>query len=164
MVETPQQYTQRIISNVGVSNPMDVLEKTMTRLEEIVSDLEKKGNRKPAGEGKWSAVHILSHLAEGEMVFAYRLRRILSDSGQPIEAYDQEKWVANAGYLQSDPRMALSLFLATRKANVALLKSLTPEQWAHFGIHSERGEESISHMARLYAGHDINHLRQLEAL
>ncbi|HSP05746.1 MAG TPA: DinB family protein [Acidobacteriota bacterium] len=70
----------------------------------------------------------------------------------------------NSGYLQADPHLALSLFKALRKTNVARLKSLTPEQWTHFGIHSERGEESITQIARLTAGHDINHLRQMEII
>ena len=70
----------------------------------------------------------------------------------------------NSGYLQADPHLALSLFKALRKTNVARLKSLTPEQWTHFGIHSERGKESITQIARLTAGHDINHLRQMEII
>jgi hypothetical protein len=29
------------------------------------------------------------------------------------------------------------------------------------GVHAERGEESVEHMIRLYAGHDLLHLEQL---
>jgi len=28
-------------------------------------------------------------------------------------------------------------------------------------VHAERGEESVEHMIRLYAGHDLLHLQQL---
>jgi len=45
-----------------------------------------------------------------------------------------------------------------------LLKSLTPEQWKHCGMHSERGQETIGHIVRMTAGHDINHLRQIEQI
>jgi hypothetical protein len=38
------------------------------------------------------------------------------------------------------------------------------DQWKHFGIHSERGEESIERIVRMFAGHDLNHLRQVEAI
>jgi hypothetical protein len=31
-------------------------------------------------------------------------------------------------------------------------------------VHEERGEESVEHMARLYAGHDLVHLRQLRRI
>jgi hypothetical protein len=29
------------------------------------------------------------------------------------------------------------------------------------GLHTERGEETLEHQCRLYAGHDLLHLRQL---
>jgi hypothetical protein len=51
-----------------------------------------------------------------------------------------------------------------REANLALLKSLAPEQWKHHGIHAERGQESIEHIVRLNAGHDINHTMQIERI
>jgi hypothetical protein len=162
--ETPQQYAQRLLNNLGEQNPVEVLESTMTRLDALARVLEKKGLQNKPAPNKWTAAQILSHLAEGEIVFSYRLRKTLNDSGTAIEAYDQEQWVKNSGYLQADPHLALSLFQVLRKSNVARLKSLTPEQWAHFGIHSERGRESITQIARLTAGHDINHLRQMEII
>jgi hypothetical protein len=32
------------------------------------------------------------------------------------------------------------------------------------GVHSERGEESVAHMIKMYAGHDLLHLAQLERI
>lgn len=164
MSETPQQYMQRLFNNVGMQNPVEILESTITRLEALSRVLERKGLKNKPSPEKWTAGEILSHLAEAEMVYSYRLRKALNASGEPIEAYDQNVWVSNSGYLQSNPELALSVFQALRKANVARLKSLTPEQWERFGIHSERGKESISQMTRLTAGHDINHLRQMERI
>jgi hypothetical protein len=51
-----------------------------------------------------------------------------------------------------------------REANLALYKSLAPEQWKHHGLHAERGEETLEHIARLMAGHDLNHLHQIERI
>jgi len=51
-----------------------------------------------------------------------------------------------------------------REANLALLESLTPEQWKHYGMHSERGQEAIELIVRMAAGHDINHLQQIERI
>ena len=45
-----------------------------------------------------------------------------------------------------------------------MLKTLSPEQWKHYGMHSERGQETIEHIVRMYAGHDLNHLQQIEAI
>ena len=51
-----------------------------------------------------------------------------------------------------------------REAHLGLLKSLTADQWKHYGMHAERGQESIEHMVRLLAGHDLNHLQQIERI
>ena len=114
--------------------------------------------------GKWSVAQILAHLAEGEIVIAYRLRLVVGANGTPIQAYDQNKWEQNAGYLRKNAKLALDLFTTLRTNNVAFLKSLTKEQWDNFGMHSERGKESVARMAEMYAGHDVNHLRQIESI
>lgn len=79
-------------------------------------------------------------------------------------ARDQDKWVTSGHYDKRDPRRSLEQFRVLREGNLALLKALTPEQWKHCGIHSERGEESVEHMVRMLAGHDLNHLRQAEEI
>jgi DinB superfamily len=164
MSETAQQYTERILNDLGTLDPIDVIESTISRLEALTLALEKKGLQNKPSPDKWTAAQILAHLAEAEIVWAYRFRKVLGASGDPIEAYDQKEWVKNSGYLQIDPHLALSLFQIVRKANVVWLKSLTPKQMEHFGIHSERGKESINRMTRIMAGHDINHLRQMETI
>ena len=86
----------------------------------------------------------------------------MSSNGTPIQAYDQDIWQSHASYLKKNPRKALDLFTELRNSNAAFLKSLSKEQWTRFGIHAERGKESVGRMVELYAGHDVNHLRQIE--
>jgi hypothetical protein len=92
------------------------------------------------------------------------MRFILGSPGSPVVAYDQDQWVTSGHYEQRDPRKSLEQFRVLREANLALLQLLKPEQWKHYGIHSERGQESIEHIVRMFAGHDINHLRQVEKI
>jgi hypothetical protein len=67
-------------------------------------------------------------------------------------------------YEKRNSQKSLEQFRAVREANLALLKSLTPDQWNHYGMHSERGQETIEHIVRMFAGHDINHLNQIEGI
>ena len=161
MSETTQQYKERIENYLGTMDPIEILKATSARLETFVTRLE---NQQKQPSEQWTALEILSHLAESEIVYGYRIRKALNASGTAIEATDQNVWVKNAGYLQQNPQLALSLFQTVRKANISFLKSLTPQQLENFGIHSERGKESIAQMARMIAGHDINHLQQMEKL
>ena len=92
------------------------------------------------------------------------MRLILGAPGAAIAAYDQDSWVTSGHYETRDPRKSVEQFRVVREANLALLKSLTPEQWKHHGMHSERGQETLEQMVRMTAGHDINHLRQIEVI
>ncbi len=92
------------------------------------------------------------------------MRQILGAPGTPIQAFDQDAWANSGHYDKRDPHKSLEVFRVLREANIALLKSLTPEQWKQHGMHAERGEESIEHIVRLNAGHDINHTKQVDRI
>ena len=164
MKETPQQYTQRIIGNVEGKESLAVQATTPKKLERLIKGVSTAKLRKRPAPDKWSVNEILAHLAETEIVGGFRMRLILGAPGTPIPAFDQDAWVISGHYEKRDPRKSLEQFRVVREANLALLKSLTPEQWKHYGMHAERGQESVEHIVRLYAGHDINHLKQIEAI
>jgi DinB superfamily len=164
MQETAQEYKQRIFSYLAENDPLKIQSATPKKLERLVSRAQGSKLRKQPVPGKWSIAEILAHMADTELVFGYRIRTILGAPGTPIQAFDQDKWAQAMSYGKSDPRKSLERFAAFRKANLDLLKSLSPAQWKNHGMHAERGEESIETIARLCAGHDINHLRQIEKI
>jgi hypothetical protein len=164
MQETPQQYTQRMIRNTEGRQPLTVQAATAKRLERLIKGVPTATLRKSPAPDKWSVAEILAHLADAEIVAGFRMRLILGAPGTPIAAFDQDSWLTSGHYAKRDPRKSAEQFRVLREANLALLKSLTPEQWKHYGMHSERGQESIEHMARMFAGHDVNHLRQIETI
>jgi len=51
-----------------------------------------------------------------------------------------------------------------RESNLAMLKALPKNLWGNYGMHQERGKETISHIVRMFAGHDLNHLGQIERI
>jgi hypothetical protein len=164
MNETPQQYTQRILSYVEGKGPLAVQAATAEKLDQLIKGVPMSALRgRPAPE-KWSASEIIAHLADAEIVIGYRLRLVLGSPGATIVAYDQDSWAVSGHYGERDPQRSVEQFHVVREANLLLLESLKPEQWKHCGMHSERGQESIEYMVRLYAGHDINHLQQIEGI
>jgi hypothetical protein len=164
MNETPQQYVARILGLIAGHEPMKVQRSTADKLQKLTRGVpRKKLNRRPA-PGKWSATEILAHLAETEWVIGWRLRSILSANGTPIQAFDQDAWAKTSNYAKQDPRKSLALFRILRDENLALLKSIPKERWEYYGMHQERGKESIARIFQLIAGHDLNHLGQIAAL
>jgi hypothetical protein len=164
MKETPQQYTQRILSYIDCQEPLAVQAATAERVGHLIKGISTAELRKRPSPEKWSVSEIIAHLADGEIVGAFRIRFILGSPGSSVVAYDQDKWVTSGHYDKRDPQKSLELFRVLREANLALLDSLTPQQWNHCGMHSERGPESIEQIVRMFAGHDINHIQQIERI
>jgi hypothetical protein len=51
-----------------------------------------------------------------------------------------------------------------RENNLRMLKTLPKNLWENHGMHSERGKETLAHIVRMFAGHDLNHLAQVERI
>ena len=162
MKETPQEYIKRITSYVEGEQPMKVQAATSKKLERLIRGVSLSKLRKRPAPDKWSVVEILAHLADTEIVGGFRIRIILGAPGTPIAGFNQDAWVTSGHYEKRDPRKSVEQFRVSREANLVLLKSLTQEQWKHHGIHSERGIETVEHIVRMFAGHDVNHIRQIE--
>jgi hypothetical protein len=164
MNKTSQQYTQRILSYIEDKQPLAVQAATATRLAQLIEGVSTSELQRRLAPHKWSVSEIIAHLADGEIVGGFRVRFILGSPGSPVVAYDQDKWVTSGHYDKRDPQKSVELFRVLRDANLALLESLKPEQWKQYGMHSERRKESIEHIVRMFAGHDVNHLRQIEKI
>jgi hypothetical protein len=164
MQETPRAYIERMLKQSGGKDPRKVQAATAAKLNRLIRRAPSAKLRKRPAPGKWSAGEILAHLADCEIVTGWRMRQILGAPGSPIQPFDQDAWAAAGHYEKRDARKSLELFRVSREANLALLKSLSPEQWKHHGMHAERGVETIEHIVRMMAGHDLNHLGQVERL
>ena len=164
MKETPQEYIKRILANLEGQDPLKVQAGTAKKIERMIKGVPASKLRKRPAPEKWSAGEILAHLADTEIVVGWRLRQILGAPGTPIQAFDQDSWAAAGRYQKRDPRKCAEQFRVVREANLALLKSLAPDQWKHHGMHAERGVETIEHIVGMMAGHDINHVKQVERI
>ncbi len=164
MPETVEQYKQRIMGHLSGQDPLKIQSTTAKKIEKLIKGVPKSRLTKRPSPTKWSVAEILAHIADTEIVAGYRTRSILGNPGGPIPAFDQDKWAEAESYAKQDPQKSLEVYRTLREANLRLLKSLKPEQWKHFGIHSERGEESVERLAQMMAGHDLNHLGQMVAI
>lgn len=164
MNETPQQYTQRILGNIEGKKPLEIQSSTAKKIERLIKGVSSGKLKKRPTPDKWSVAEIVAHMADTEIAGAWRMRLILGSPGTPVPAFDQDAWVVSGHYDKRDPKKSLEQFRSLREANLILLKSLTPKQWKHHGIHAERGVETIERVVQMFAGHDINHLKQIEQI
>jgi hypothetical protein len=118
--ENAAAYTSAVLELLGDREPTAALREMPFALPRAVEGLSSEQLREPERPGKWSIGQILQHLADSEVVWAWRMRLILA---------------------QDRPRLTGGT--------------------ERVGVHAERGEESLEHLIRLYAGHDLLHLRQI---
>lgn len=162
--EAAEAYKAKILGYQAGTDFLALQAAAPAKLASLVAGLSAEElARRPAPQ-KWSIQELVAHLAEDELVGGYRIRLILSSPGTPIQAFDQDVWARTGRYDRIDVRASLEMFRVLREANLALLRSLGPEEWKMSGMHSERGAETIRDIAMYYAGHDINHFKQIEAI
>ena len=164
MQETVQEYTQRLLSYADGKDPLRLQQAAPVKLAALLKGKNVKQLTQRPAPDKWSVAEILAHLADAELATSWRLRQVLTNNAIPIQPYDQDLWARTFNYARRDPRQSLATFRALREANIALLKSVPRKLWENYGIHAERGNESINHVVKMVAGHDLNHLQQVHKI
>ena len=158
----PESTANPYAKFLGNRNPLEVISETDKQLARLVETLGPERVEQSPAPGKWSAREIICHLADCETVFAFRLRQALSEDHHVVQPFDQEKW--SKTYAMYKVGQALDVFSTVRKWNIALIRSLKPEALSKRLTHPERGEMSLQTVVETMGGHDINHLRQIEAI
>ena len=145
-------------------DPREVVQETPARLTAYVERLGAYGiERSPAPE-KWNVRQILCHLADCEIVFAFRLRQALAEPNHVIQPFDQDAWAKSYASTSLDAHRALEAFSAARRWNIALLDTILPEQLSKPLSHPERGAMTFQTLIETMGGHDLNHIAQIERI
>jgi hypothetical protein len=147
---------------LGERPPWEVIDETAGRLKSLLDGLGMLGAEREPAPGKWSARQIVCHLADCEIVFAFRLRMALTQDHHVIQPFDQDLWATL--YHPCDADTALTVFTAVRRWNVRLISAMSPADMEKSLTHPERGEMTVQVVVETMAGHDLNHLAQIEAI
>lgn len=147
---------------LGDLDPLAVIAATPTQLSSLVNAAGPGGVERPRAPGKWSIRQILCHLADCESVFAVRLRQTLAETHHVIQPFDQDLWAKRHDGVAA--RAALAAFTAMREWNVAFVRAASEADFAKAVTHPERGEMTFRTLVETIAGHDRNHLKQIEEM
>ena len=155
-------YRERLLGLLGDRNPIEALEANSKRVETVARRLGDAGLSRSYGPGKWTGKQILAHLADAEIGIGFRIRQVLSEENHRIQPWDEGAWARR--YTNVDVESALASYLASRRWNLSLLRGLSSEDLEREAFHPERGPEKLGTVVLVLAGHDLNHLAQLERL
>ena len=145
--------------------PQDLLEAlkatpdTLTRLINGVSESQARSAK--GGDENWSVVEVICHLRDAEEISLGRTLTMRDQDNPTIIGYDQEKLVAERDYPHANLPEALTGFISFREQHLAVLASLTPEQWQCRGQHNEIGSIDIFSFIIHKVSHDAVHCAQI---
>jgi hypothetical protein len=142
--------------------PLAVIAETPAAIDHVLAAIGPTAVDRSPAPGKWSPREIVAHLADTELVFAVRIRHALAEPAHVIQPFDQDDWARP--YAAYDAPTAAATFAAVRRWNLALISHLTAADLARPVTHPERGTMTLGTIVETMAGHDGNHLRQLEAI
>ncbi len=143
-------------------DPLKVVATTARHLEQLSVALGPVRMEEAPAPGKWSPLEILCHLADCELAFGYRIRQALAEEPHVVQPFDQQRWARNYGGY--DAHAAMMTFSCIRQWNLMLVRSVSPEAMDRRIIHPKLGPMTFRELIEIIAGHDLNHLAQLEAI
>jgi uncharacterized damage-inducible protein DinB len=149
-------------SHLEARDPFAVIAETPQQLARLVHSLDSKTLDTLPAPGKWSIRQILTHLADCELVFAFRLRQAIAEEHHTVQPFDQDQWASH--YDAYDALTALETFTAVRRWNILFLSSLPHPAFEKPVTHPERGTMTLQTVVETMAGHDLNHLKQIIGL
>lgn len=114
------------------------------------------------GPGKWSLRDIAFHLAESEVQGYVRARTAMAEPGNPVLAYDQDKWAATLDTDSQPLEEAVELFRLLRELMARQLRALPAQAWERTVLHPQRGPMTLEKWLEVYEGHLRVHLAQME--
>jgi hypothetical protein len=163
--ETFKEYTDRLMGYLGKQDPVKVMSSTPGKIERLIKGVPQNKLSKRPLPGKWSVKEILVHLCDDEIAIGWRMRIMITRPGVGLTAFDQDSWVKSFNYAKFDAKETLAAFSSLRKFNLKMLRHISASEFRNaYGMHEERGIETLEFFVRLNAGHDLNHLRQIRAI
>src|SRR5216684_8223444 len=144
---------------------LDTAEKRPKQIAAAVSGLPEKTLRYKPSPEKWCIHEILAHLADAEIIYAYRMRQMLADKKPVIAPIDQDDWARNLGYMEAAPAELVAVYGLNRHNNLRVLRRLKPGDLDKSAFHPERNRNvPLAELVEMMAGHGTNHLEQIERL
>ena len=140
----------------------DILASTPATLDSLAEAIGSERLAVAPAPGKWTPAEIFSHLADCEIASGFRLRQTLAEDNHTVQPFDQEKWAAT--YPGITAQQALAAFTAMREWNLILIRNAPQGSGTKPVTHPERGRMTFSTIIETMAGHDLNHIQQLQRL
>lgn len=140
---------------------VNILEKNLSNLEAIISDIDEKLLYKTRKNGKWTIKQIIGHLYDTQEVWGQRIAQCCLCSSVTLQSYDPETYVHERDYNNAN---MIELLKKYKKSRSEMLLLLVNDNWSKTGTHAEEGILTVKDLAETIALHEVHHLKQLQEI
>jgi hypothetical protein len=142
--------------------PLGAMRRTVARVGALVSGWTPLQWERSYAPNKWSARQVLVHLAQTEIALGSRARLALTLPNYTSQSFEQDAWMAREAGLSG--RDAADAFISLSRMNTAFFAGLSADDRQIPFTHPEYGALTVDWLIYQMAGHQIHHLKQLEAI
>ena len=153
-------YYNNYISLIEGDNVMKVLNSQVAEIRSIFADVPEEKGTYAYAEDKWTVKELLSHLIDGERIFAYRILRISRGDKTPIEGFEQDDYIENSNANSRSFADLLGEFELQRQSNLLMVNSISDEASKQMGTASDK-PVSVRALTYIMAGHVTHHMNIL---
>ena len=149
-------YYQKYVGLVPEDEIVPALDGQTDELDKLFDGVPEEKGTFAYADGKWTLKEVLSHLIDGERMFAYRVFRIARGDKTPIEGFEQDGYIENSHANRRTFSELLNEFRLLREANVLFFKNLETGDWVRTGT-ANNVEISVRSLAWIMVGHIRHH-------
>lgn len=146
---------------VNDAKALRTLRKTPAILQTLLRNVTPEQAAQRADAGGWTVLVVLRHMRDVEAIFTQRARDLLDRPNPVFSVVSNEELLRRNGDDTQDMDAVLATYLERRQALIALLESLSDEQWRLAGTHPEQGPATMLDVAVNGGLHDIDHIEQI---
>jgi hypothetical protein len=154
-------YYNNYVSVVEDDNVLAMLDEQSAELRAIFLQVPEEKGAFAYEPGKWTIKEVLSHLIDGERMFAYRVLRISRGDETPIEGFEQDDYIENSNANNRPFAELLEEFDLQRRSNMILLNNISEADSKRTGTASGK-PISVRALAYIMAGHVRHHVNILK--
>lgn len=154
-------YYQRYIDAVPRGDPFAILARQVDQLRASLGRVRGASEHHRYAQGKWTIREVVGHMSDVERIFGYRALRIARGDTTELPGFDQDEYMAVAGYDHRSLDDLLDEFSSLRRANLLMLRALKDTDWTQMGSASG-SPVSVRALLYLLLGHVHHHIAILE--
>ncbi len=127
-------------------------------LQAAVESLSAEQLKTRVSPGKWSVLEVVCHIADSEIIYAERIRRVLAEHEPTLFNLEPDDFEQALLYTARDSSEELALITAIRGQTARILRSIPVDAWQRRGIHSTDGPLSLRQLIERVAKHVPHHI------